>query len=199
MEKNHFMAAILKIRYYGHHENICERLHIQKCLFGDSLHVCQIWWKSAQFFFCLAASLWEISDHMQCIRIFGAIYLFIMICSYMSACMHIVKISSSKLGKLSPGREFQSLMVAGKNECWNKSSLVGNCLNFNWWPLVTVPIGCKWVLKYTSTTLWVLWVPLKLLQYVRNTRVAILSNPQKKIWQLLSIASTKIHGQNVLC
>ena len=38
------MAAILKIRYYGHHEYICERLHIQKCLFGDSLHMCQIWY-----------------------------------------------------------------------------------------------------------------------------------------------------------
>ena len=37
------MAAILKIRYYGHHEYIHERLHIQKCFFGDSLHVCQIW------------------------------------------------------------------------------------------------------------------------------------------------------------
>ena len=43
MKKNHFMAAILKIRYYGHHGYICECLHIQKCLFGDSLHVCQIW------------------------------------------------------------------------------------------------------------------------------------------------------------
>ena len=35
MEKNHFMAAILKIHYYGHHEYICERLHIQKLF---------IWW-----------------------------------------------------------------------------------------------------------------------------------------------------------
>ena len=37
------MAAILKIHYYGHHEYICEHLHIQKCSFGDNLHVCQIW------------------------------------------------------------------------------------------------------------------------------------------------------------
>jgi len=37
------MAAIVKIHYYGHHEYICEHLHIQKCLFGDSVHVCQIW------------------------------------------------------------------------------------------------------------------------------------------------------------
>jgi len=37
------MAAILKIRYYGHHEYINERLHIQKCFFDDSLCVCQIW------------------------------------------------------------------------------------------------------------------------------------------------------------
>ena len=53
MEKNHFMAAILKIHYYGHHEYICEHLHIQKCLFGDSLHVCQIWcfYQKVQNFF----------------------------------------------------------------------------------------------------------------------------------------------------
>jgi len=53
MKKNHFMAAILKIRYYGHHEYICECLHIQKCLFGDSLHVCQIlyFYQKVQNFF----------------------------------------------------------------------------------------------------------------------------------------------------
>ena len=28
-KKNHFMEAILKIHYYGHHEYICECLHIQ--------------------------------------------------------------------------------------------------------------------------------------------------------------------------
>jgi len=54
MKKNHFMAAILKIRFYGHHEYICEHLHIQKFLFGDSLHMCAKYLvllsKSAQFF-----------------------------------------------------------------------------------------------------------------------------------------------------
>ena len=48
------MAAILKICYYGHHEYVCERLHIQKYLGGDSLHACVpnlvLLSKSTQFF-----------------------------------------------------------------------------------------------------------------------------------------------------
>jgi len=32
---------------------------------------------------------------------------------------------------ISSGREFQSWMVAGKNECRNEPSLVGSCLNFD--------------------------------------------------------------------